>query len=118
MNAWAKWSGLKSNMNVKFIPISYTLFPPGNLNASFLYTFSDERIDVDVTGCHISLPRFPFKGNIPFEFSIDNNKRKAEIVFIRNLKNNERLFLYDIKGIRMIDSNLKVSKNVKKPLDQ
>jgi len=116
MNAWAKWSGLKSNMNVKFIPISYTIFPPGNLKASFLYTFSDERIDVDVTGCHISLPKFPFKGNIPFEFSIDNNKRKGEIVFIRNLKNNERLFLYDIKGIRMIDSNLKVSKNVKKAI--
>lgn len=109
MNAWAKWADLKSYRNVEFIPISYTLFPPGNLRVKFNYTLSDEKVSVKVEGCKISLPRFPYQGEVPFAFKLNRNKKGGELVFIRDLKTNERLFLYDTKGISIIDSNLKTT---------
>jgi hypothetical protein len=107
MNAWAEWAGIKSSRYVEFIPISYALFPPGNLRAKFNHTFLDKRIIVDVEGCVISFPRYPYKGDMPFEFKIGNDERKGELVFNRRPEANEMLLLYDNRGIKVIGNTLK-----------
>ena len=105
MNAWAEWSGIKSHREVEFIPVSYLLFPPGNLKPRFDYIFIDnKRITIEVEGCLISSPKFPYKGEIPFEFRVDSDNRRGELVFNRKLEAGERLFLYDIRGIRVISN--------------
>jgi hypothetical protein len=105
MDAWAEWAGIKSHREIEFIPVSYTLFPPDNIRAKFNYIFLDNRkIDVEVEGCLISPPKFPYAGDIPFEFRIYSGQMKAELIFNRELEADERIFLYDIKGIRVISN--------------
>jgi hypothetical protein len=107
MNAWAGWSGLRASRDVQFIHISYTSFPAGDLKADFNYTFFENKINIVVKGCQISPSKIPYKGEVPFKFSVNQDKAGGEIVFTRPLQNNERLFLYHTGGLKIIGRDFK-----------
>jgi MFS family permease len=107
MNAWAEWSGLRASRDVQFIHISYASFPAGDLKANFNYTFFGKKINMVVKGCQISPSKIPYKGEVPFKFSVNEDKTGGEIVFTRKLQDNERLFLYHTGGLKIIGRNFK-----------
>jgi hypothetical protein len=107
MNAWAEWSGLRSLRDVQFVHISYASFPAGDLKANFNYTFFEKKINMVVKGCQISPSKIPYKGEVPFKFSVNEDKTVGEIIFTRQLQDNERLFLYDTGGLKIIGRNFK-----------
>jgi len=122
MDAWARWSGVNQNKNVKFIVISLLNFPTDDIISTLTYTVSDQKITASVTGSYISLPRFqhegetPYEGDVPFDFSIDRSKRRAKLEFIRKLGAGERIFIYDTNGIRIISNNLETGANEQKTI--
>jgi hypothetical protein len=107
MNAWAEWSGLRALRDVQFVHISYASFPAGDLKANFNYTFFEKKINMVVKGCQISPSKIPYKGEVPFKFSVNEDKTVGEIIFTRQLQDNERLFLYDTGGLKIIGRNFK-----------
>jgi hypothetical protein len=107
MDAWAYWSGIRPSRDVQFIHISYTSFPAGKIRADFKYTFSDKKIIMVVKGCQISPSKVPYKGDIPFKFAVNQDNTEGEIVFTRQLQDNERLLLYDTGGLKIIGKNFK-----------
>ncbi|MBI5407862.1 MAG: hypothetical protein HZA14_00690 [Nitrospirae bacterium] len=102
MEAWAEWSGLRPSRQVEFIHVSYTSFPAGKISARLGYVFKDKKIHASAAGCRLAPSKFPYKGEIPFKLIIDADNTKGELTFTRELENNERLFLYDINGIRIV----------------
>jgi len=107
MNAWAEWSGLRALREVQFVHISYASFPAGDLKANFNYTFLEKKINMVVKGCQISPSKIPYKGEVPFKFCVNEDKTGGEIVFTRQLKDNERVFLYHTGGLKIIGRDFK-----------
>ncbi len=103
MDAWADWSGIRDSRDVKLEHVSITSFPAGNIKAKINYSLSDKKIDMIASGCKISGSKIPQKTKYPFEIRIDNENKMGELVFSRELNGNERLYLYDIKGIKIIN---------------
>ncbi|RJQ53760.1 MAG: hypothetical protein C4526_05990 [Nitrospiraceae bacterium] len=102
MDAWAEWAGLKPSRNVEFIHVSYASFPAGDISAKLNYVFKDREIHASAEGCLISPSKFPYKGEVPFKLRIDDDMTSGTLVFTRELQDNERLFLYDVNGIRIV----------------
>lgn len=107
MDAWADWSGIRPSRDIQFIHISYTSFPAGKLRADLKYTFSAKKINMVVKGCQISPSKLPYKGDVPFKFTVNQDNTEGEIVFTRQLQDNERLLLYDTGGLKIIGKNFK-----------
>ena len=103
MTAWAEWAGLRSSRDLEFIHISYTSFPSGSINAKFDYSIADNTIETRVTGCRISPSKVPYKGELPFEFKVNEENTHGRLSFNRKLRDNERLFLYDISGLKVVN---------------
>jgi len=105
MNAWAEWSGLKSTRDLEFIHVSYTSFPSGDIHAKLDYTFTTKGINMNVNGCQISPSKVPYKGQLPFKIQLNEDKKEGRLIFNRELLDDERLFLYDTKGLKIVDKN-------------
>lgn len=103
MTAWARWEGLDKRADLTFIPVSYLLFPSGEIRAAVDYAVSDSSIYMSAKGCEITLPRYSYPGGMPFELILDGSSREAELILLRPLAPGERMLLYDVDDIMIIN---------------
>jgi hypothetical protein len=105
MNTWAQWSGIASDRDIEFIPVSRIIFPCGHLKANVQYIFLDNRIRTYVEGGDIYPSPASTHNDIPVNLKIKRKNKNADLVFSRNLEADERLFLYSFNGIKVIGNN-------------
>lgn len=112
MVAWAKMLESKEVPYVEFVSLSYTImFYSPNGDPKLDYHFNGNRIYVRSKNVKI-VPAFNSgaKGDQPVIFNF--NGEKGELTFIRNLRDNELLLLYDESNIDIIDGK-RLSKHLK-----
>jgi hypothetical protein len=104
MVAWAKMSESKDFPYVKCITLSYArIFDSPHADPVVDYLFDDNRIYVKSRNVRIiPLTNSGQGGDEPIRFSF--NDREGELTFMRGLRDNELLVLFDGENIKIIDA--------------